>query len=49
MITPHLNPQHPLYLAGFGHGRTASGVPDDLYARCLALSAAGRWCFARWT
>jgi hypothetical protein len=31
---------HPVYLAGFGHNRIATGVHDDLYARCLALGVA---------
>src|SRR6516165_1137685 len=29
-----------VYLAGFGHNRVATGVHDDLYARCLALGIA---------
>jgi hypothetical protein len=29
-----------VYLAGFGHNRIATGVHDDLYARCLALGIA---------
>ena len=28
-----------VYLAGFGNNRLATGVHDDLFARCLALSA----------
>jgi hypothetical protein len=37
-ITP--NPKHgAVYMAGFGNNRVATGVHDDLYARCLALSA----------
>ncbi len=39
VITPRLASDHPVYLAGFGHNRIASGVHDDLTARCLALSA----------
>jgi hypothetical protein len=39
VITPELN-DHPVYLAGFGHNRVATGVHDDLYARCLALEIA---------
>ena len=35
-ITPELH-GHAVYLAGFGHKRVATGVHDDLYARCLAL------------
>ena len=40
-ITPDLrenSPHQPVYLAGFGQGRRATGVHDDLFARCLALS-----------
>jgi hypothetical protein len=37
VITPGLTPDHVVYLAGFGHNRVATGVHDDLYARCLAL------------
>jgi hypothetical protein len=36
VITPELT-GHVVYLAGFGHNRVATGVHDDLYARCLAL------------
>jgi len=39
VITPELN-GHAVYLAGFGHNRVATGVHDDLYARCLALGIA---------
>ncbi|HXY09829.1 MAG TPA: hypothetical protein VEI52_18450 [Terriglobales bacterium] len=39
VITPELK-EHAVYLAGFGHNRVASGVHDDLYARCLALGVA---------
>lgn len=37
VITPHLSGDHAVYLAGFGHNRIATGIHDDLYARCLAL------------
>lgn len=37
LLTPELVSEHPVYLAGFGHNRIASGVHDDLSARCLAL------------
>lgn len=40
VITPALFPERPVYLAGFGHNRIATGVHDDLYARCLALGFA---------
>jgi hypothetical protein len=36
VITPELTGR-VVYLAGFGHNRVATGVHDDLYARCLAL------------
>jgi hypothetical protein len=36
VITPSLD--RPVYLAGFDHDRRASGVHDDLYARCLAIA-----------
>jgi hypothetical protein len=39
VITPDLQKFAPVYMAGFGHHRIATGVHDDLYARCLALSA----------
>ena len=39
VITPELS-GHTVYLAGFGHNRIATGVHDDLYARCLALGIA---------
>lgn len=39
-ITPPLEPA--VYLAGFGANRVATGVHDDLWARCLALSAGSR-------
>jgi hypothetical protein len=41
-ITPELRNDHPVYLAGFGHNRVASGVHDDLYARCLALEVSAK-------
>jgi hypothetical protein len=39
VITPDLQKFAPVYMAGFGHNRVAAGVHDELYARCLALSA----------
>jgi hypothetical protein len=39
VITPDLT-GHTVYLAGFGNNRVATGVHDDLYARCLALGIA---------
>ncbi len=38
-ITPAIDPAKPVYLAGFAKGRRATGVMDELYSRCLALSA----------
>jgi hypothetical protein len=39
-VTPDVH-KTKVYLAGFGHNRVATGVHDDLYARCLALEAGG--------
>lgn len=36
-ITPALG-DAPVYLAGFGHGRRATGVHDELWARAMAVS-----------
>ena len=41
-ITPDLHKHGPVYMAGFGNNRVATGVHDNLYARCLALSAGGQ-------
>jgi hypothetical protein len=41
VITPDLRGR-TVYLAGFGHNRVATGVHDDLYARCLALSVSSQ-------
>ena len=41
VITPDVH-KHRVYMAGFGHNRIATGVHDDLYARCLALEAGGQ-------
>jgi len=37
-ITPDVKAAK-VYMAGFGNNRVATGVHDDLYARCLALAA----------
>jgi hypothetical protein len=37
MITPDVGAK-PVYLAGFDHGRRATGVHDDLWARAVAVS-----------
>jgi hypothetical protein len=42
VITPEVKAAAPVFLAGFGNNRLATGVHDDLYARCLALSAGAR-------
>jgi hypothetical protein len=39
VITPDLKAHAPVYLAGFDNNRVATGVLDDLFARCLALDA----------
>src|SRR5436190_7619145 len=36
-ITPQLGDK-PVYMAGFGHGRQATGVHDRLYARAVVLT-----------
>jgi len=41
VITPDVQ-KNKVYLAGFGHNRIATGVHDNLYARCLALAAGGQ-------
>lgn len=41
VVTPDVH-KSKVYLAGFGHNRIATGIHDDLYARCLALSAGGQ-------
>ncbi len=41
-ITPGFQRHGPVYLAGFGQNRIATGVHDRLYSRCLALAAGGR-------
>ena len=38
-LTPDLKKHGPVYMAGFGNNRVATGMHDNLYARCLALSA----------
>jgi hypothetical protein len=41
-LTPDLKKHGPVYMAGFGNNRIATGMHDNLYARCLALSAGGQ-------
>jgi hypothetical protein len=38
-ITPDLDKHAPVWLAGFGNNRAATAIHDDLWVRCLALSA----------
>lgn len=40
VITPELAKYGNVYMAGFGQNRRATGIHDDLYARCLALQPA---------
>ncbi len=42
VITPDLEKHGPIYLAGFGQNRKATGIHDDLFARCLAISVLKR-------
>jgi hypothetical protein len=41
-ITPPLAPGKPVYIAGFGENRVATGVLDPLWARCAAMSTSAR-------
>jgi hypothetical protein len=41
-ITPDLSAGRPVWLAGYGWGRQATGVHDPLYARTLVLSDGAR-------
>jgi Neutral/alkaline non-lysosomal ceramidase, N-terminal len=40
-ITPDVHASK-VYMAGFGFNRVATGVHDNLYARCLAIEAGGK-------
>jgi hypothetical protein len=40
-ITPDVHAAK-VYMAGFGSNRVATGVHDNLYARCLAIEASGK-------
>jgi hypothetical protein len=42
VITPDLKTYGPVYMAGFGTNRAATGVHDELWARCVALRAGNR-------
>jgi hypothetical protein len=41
-ITPELKPGASVWMAGFSNGRAATGVHDDLWVRCLAMSAGAK-------
>src|SRR5437879_7238708 len=41
-VTPDIKKHGPVYMAGFGNNRIATGIHDQLDARCLALSAANQ-------
>jgi hypothetical protein len=36
-ITPDVNGERPVWIAGYGHGRMATGVHDPLMVRCVVL------------
>ena len=36
-ITPDLYQHDPIYLAGFGRGRKATGIHDDIWSRCCCI------------
>lgn len=36
-ITPKIQDDRPVWIAGYGHNRPAQGVHDPLYCRCLVL------------
>jgi hypothetical protein len=39
VITPKIGPyEPPVWIAGYGNGRQATGVHDDLWARCMVIS-----------
>jgi hypothetical protein len=40
-ITPALDAGKPVYLAGYGMGRKATGVHDPIMARCVVLESGG--------
>lgn len=41
-ITPKLAPGKPVYIAGFGLNRQATGVMDPLWARCAAMATGAK-------
>ncbi len=42
VVTPDLALHAPVYMAGFGQNRKATGIHDDLFVRCLAISVGKR-------
>src|SRR4051794_38994582 len=39
VITPRISPNEPpVWMAGYGNGRQATSVHDDLWARCMLIS-----------
>jgi hypothetical protein len=38
-ITPEISGDKPVYIAGYGMGRSATGVHDPLFARCTVLAS----------
>ncbi len=42
VITPNLKVHSPVYIAGYGNNRVATGIHDDLYARCMAFDSGAR-------
>lgn len=42
VITPDLKQFAPVYLAGFGQNRVATGIHDPLFVRCLAMATGTR-------
>jgi hypothetical protein len=41
-ITPAVSPGKPVYVAGFGQNRAATGVMDPLWARCAAMATGAK-------
>lgn len=42
VITPDLKLHSPVYIAGYGNNRVATGIHDELYARCMAIDTSQR-------
>lgn len=41
-ITPDLKLHSPIYIAGYGNNRVATGIHDELYVRCMAIDTVQR-------